>query len=63
MLTLKKQRRIGRSKHRAEGSLGSQATGPGTTETSGLPEDSARCVALLNQTVGDEGLEPPTSTV
>ena len=46
-----------RSSHRAEGSLGSQAALEGNTETPGLPEDSARCVALLNQAVGDEGLE------
>ena len=43
--------------------MDSQATLEGNTETSVLPEDSAQCVALLNQTVGDEGLEPPTSTV
>ena len=47
----------------AEGSRGSQPALEGNTETPVLPEDSAQCVALPNQAVGDEGLEPPTSTV
>ena len=42
--------------------MDSQATLGGNTETSVLPEDSAQCVALPNQTVGDEGLEVLTET-
>ena len=54
-----------------EGSRGSQPALEENAEPAELSEDSARChvatlprcLALPNQIVGDEGLEPPTSTV
>ncbi len=46
-------------------SRGSEPQGKGIPVDSALvlPEDSERCVSVPSLTVGDEGLEPPTSTV